>query len=129
MILLKDASVITQGLSQEMFYALGVASALKQELFGLNTVITSLLDGIHNTGSLHPKGFAGDLRTIDLTIVERQTWFDKVKAQLEPQGYDVVWEGGVGATPATTGAHIHVEFQPKTGEAFWHHQGESNVVS
>lgn len=122
MILLKDAGVITQGLQPEMYHALGVASALKQKMFALNCVVTSLLDGEHNPGSLHPKGLAGDFRTLDLTIGERQAWFDALKAELEPVGYDVVWEGGVGATPMTTGAHIHIEFDAK-GRQFWHLQG------
>jgi len=31
----------------------------------------------------------------------------------------VVWEGGIGVTPMTTGAHIHIEYDPK-GRVFWH---------
>lgn len=120
MILLKDKTVVYHGLSLEMYYALGVAAAIKYRLFGLNTVITSLLDGVHNPDSLHPKGLAGDLRAKDLKDIEAIAWFEATKAQLEPMGFDVVWEGGVGATPATTGAHMHIEFQPKSGESFWH---------
>lgn len=123
-IILKDSSVIYQGLKPEMYFALGVASALKLKMFGINCVVTSLLDGEHNPGSLHPKGLAADLRTLGLTIEERQAWFDAVKAELEPVGYDVVWEGGIGATPMTTGAHIHIEFDPKERQ-FWHIQGEN----
>jgi len=119
MIRLKDTSVIHEGLSPEIYYALGVASTLKARLFGLNTVITSLLDGKHNCGSLHPKGKAADLRAKDLKDAEAIQWFKAIAAELEPLGFDVVWEGGVGATPATTGAHVHVEFDPKQGESFW----------
>jgi hypothetical protein len=125
MLLLKDSSILYQGLSQEIFYALGVASALKFKLFGLNTVVTSLLDGQHNPGSLHPLGRAGDLRTLDLMANERLAWFNEVKLELEPMGFDVVWEGGVGATPETTGAHIHIEFDPKERQ-FWHQVGETS---
>lgn len=124
MIVLKDSQVQPNGLCPEMYYALGVAAALKSKLFGLKTVITSLTDGIHNLGSLHPAGKAGDLRTIDLTPAEATTWKDAIAEELEPMGFDVVWEGGMGATPATTGAHVHIEFQPKAGEMFWHTQGE-----
>lgn len=105
-----------------MFYALGVASALHQKLFGINTVITSLLDGHHNDGSLHPTGYAADLRTLGLQPGERQTWFDALRLELEGMGFDVVWEGGTGATAATTAAHIHIEFDPK-GRQFWHTLG------
>ena len=111
--------MITTGLKPEMHYALGVAAALKQKMFALNCVVTSLLDGEHNSGSLHPLGLAGDLRTIDLTNGEKQAWFDELKSELEPVGYDVVWEGGIGVTPMTTGSHIHIEYDPK-GRVFWH---------
>jgi len=119
-IILKDSTVIREGLAPEMFYALGVAAALKSHLFSLNTVVTALLDGKHMNGSLHSEGKASDLRAKDLKDAEAVTWFKATKAQLEPMGFDVVWEGGVGATPATTGAHMHIEFQPKQGESFWH---------
>lgn len=119
MILLEDSTVIHEGLQPEMFYALGVAACLKKRMYGLNCVITSLLDGVHNPGSLHPKGFAADLRAHDLKASEAISWFAAIKAQLEPMGFDIVWEGGVGATPATTGSHVHCEFDPK-GRQFWH---------
>lgn len=119
MILLeKDSSIIHEGLQPEMYFALGVAAGVHRVLFGKDLVVTSLLDGKHNCGSLHPKGLAADLRVIDLTESERYSFFAALKLRLEPMGYDVVWEGGVGATPATTGAHIHIEYDPK-GRQFW----------
>lgn len=126
MLVLKDSSVIHEGLQPEMWFALGIATALREKMFDMNCVVTSLLDGEHNPGSLHPKGLAADLRTIDLTVGERQAWFDVLKSELESVGYDVVWEGGVGATPETTGAHIHIEFDPK-GRVFWHTLTEGKV--
>ncbi len=119
MLILKDGTVTHTGLTPEMYYALGVATALKQKLFDLNCVTTSLLDGHHNDGSLHPLGRACDLRTNDLTVGESQAWFDVLKSELSPMGFDVVWEGGVGATPATTGAHVHIEYDPRDRK-FWH---------
>lgn len=119
MMLLKSAEVIHDGLVPEMYYALGVAMTLKRQLFGLNMVVSALLDGKHNPGSLHPLGRAADLRTRDLDLDQAIEWKDAIAAELEPLGFDVVWEGG-GATQATTGAHIHLEFQPKPGEEFWH---------
>jgi hypothetical protein len=103
-----------------MYYALGVASSLKYRMFGMNCVGTAFLDGIHNPGSLHPLGLAVDLRAKDLKDSEAISWFQAIASQLEPMGFDVAWEGGPGATPATTGAHVHIEFQPKQGETFWH---------
>ncbi len=96
-------------------YALCVAEFIYDSK-GYDLVVTSLTDGTHNPNSLHPKGLAADLRTIGVTEVE--DIFQRIKDILSPSGYDVVWEGGVGATPATTGAHIHIEFQPK-GEQKW----------
>lgn len=119
MIVLKDSEVITAGLSCEMHYALGVAAAMKKMMFGLNATATALLDGHHNPGSLHPLGMAGDLRTRDLKVDEAIAWKEAIAGELEPMGFDVVWEGG-GATPATSGAHVHIEFQIKPGEKFWH---------
>lgn len=122
MLLLKDKTVKYDGLACEMYFALGVAASLKHRMYGnAACVVTSLLDGTHNADSLHPKGLAADLRTHDLTDIQAIAWFEAIKAQLEPVGFDVVWEGGVGATPATTGAHVHVEFQLKEGESFWHY--------
>lgn len=118
MIVLKDAIVKYDGLAPEMYFALGVASALKRQMFGEDCVVTSLLDGTHNPGSLHPLGRAADLRTLDLIPRDRESWFAALCAALARMGFDVVWEGGVGATPLTTGAHIHIEYDPK-GRTFW----------
>lgn len=123
MVVLKDATVKVEGLVPEMFYALGVAAALKHRMFDLNTVITSALDGEHNPGSLHPLGRAIDLRTNDIKPQDAISWFESIKSQLYLLPFDVVWEGGVGATPATTGAHIHIECDPH-GRTFWHVLGD-----
>ena len=119
MILLKDNTITHEGLWAEMYYAIGVAAGLKQHMFGLNCVVTSLLECTHNKGSLHPLGRAGDLRAHDLSDQDAISWYQATKDELEPLGFDVVWEGGVGATPATTGAHMHIEFDPKDRK-FWH---------
>jgi hypothetical protein len=117
MLILKDSSVVYAGLCPEMYYALGVASALKQQLFGMNMVITSMVDGHHNDGSLHPEGRAADVRDEDLKPTERITWFNAIKNALEPMGFDVVSEK-VGSTPETTAVHLHIEYDPH-GRKFW----------
>jgi hypothetical protein len=101
-----------------MFYALGVAAALKQEMFGIHCVVTSLLDGHHNDGSLHPSGKAADLRDSDLTAAQRLAWFQAIKDELDPMGFDCVPEK-VGATRETTAIHLHIEFDSR-GRKFWH---------
>lgn len=120
MLLLKP-SVEETGVSREIWYAIGCAAGLKMDLFATPLTVTALTDGEHNPGSLHARGLAVDLRTHDLaTAEEAEHFYGALKFQLEPLGFDVVWEGGVGATPFTTGAHVHVEFQPKPGESFIH---------
>jgi hypothetical protein len=115
MLRLKDASVNTTGTTKEIWFGLGVAAAVYAN-YGHDCTVTSLTDGQHNPGSLHAQGKAADLRTRDLEEGIAQNVFNEMKALLDPHGFDVVWEGGVGATPATTGAHIHIEFDPKRGE-------------
>jgi hypothetical protein len=118
MILLKDSSVIHDGLEPEMYYALGVASGLHKKMFGTNCVVTSLLGGVHNAGSKHPSGYAVDIRTMDITDSERGVYIQELKDELEPMGFDVVPEK-IGSTPATTQIHAHIEFDPHDRK-FWH---------
>jgi hypothetical protein len=118
MFLLK-AGVAEHGVVSEIWYAIGVAQQIYEKR-GATLVVTSLTDGVHNCGSLHPAGKAVDLRVLNLEEAERVPVFNDIKKELDPHGFDVCWEGGVGATPATTGAHIHIEFDPKPGESFIH---------
>ncbi len=119
----KDSSVKERigdvSLCSEMRYALRLADLIYQR-HGFDCVVTSLLDGHHNPGSLHPTGRAADLRCRQVPHDQIQTLFAEIKAHLCPMGFDVVFEGGVGATPATTGAHIHIEYDPKPGREFNH---------
>lgn len=107
-----------EGVSREVWFALGVAAELKQRLFGLNTVVTSLKDGSHMAGSKHYTGQAGDLRTKDMTEAQARTWLEALKVVLDPMGFDVIFEGQ--GTPGSSGVHIHAEFDPKPGEGFLH---------
>ncbi len=90
--------VVLAGLQLEMRLVFIKASHIWKR-YGQELVITSTLDGVHSPGSLHPYGYAVDLRT---------RYFEpgKVKsitADLHdalPEGYEVV--------PHKT--HIHVEY-------------------
>lgn len=105
--------------SPELGYALGIAELIYRRNSSTLT-ITSLMDGEHNSGSLHTKGMAADLRTRDITDAIRLSIYEDIKTELTPLGFDVIWEGGIGATPMTTGAHIHIEFDPKPpNRVFW----------
>jgi hypothetical protein len=123
MLRIKDSSVVSDGTTRELWFGIGVATAVFAG-FGHDLVITSLTDGNHNPGSLHPRGRAADFRVKHVVTSEGALnepvvlqIYDKIKALLHPHGFDVCWEGGVGATPMTTGAHIHIEYQPHSGEA------------
>jgi len=100
-------------------YALGIAERIFRS-YGHDLVVTSLMDGTHNPGSLHTTGKAADLRVKHITETGKaEAIFGELKMALTSLGFDVVWEGGVGATPFTTGAHIHIEYDPKTERTFW----------
>jgi hypothetical protein len=70
--------------------------------FGYDFTLTSVVDGKHSAGSLHPDGLAFDCRTRDIPPDKRTLIADQLRAALGPQ-FDVVLEKD----------HIHVEFQPK----------------
>lgn len=108
--------VLRDGICNELIYALDVADKLHKEITGEEMVVTSLRDGHHNPGSLHPKGFAADLRTKDMDTEHRKKWFEGCIKELYHLGFDVIWEGCKGATPATTAAHMHIEYDPKPPE-------------
>jgi hypothetical protein len=99
-----------EGVSREIWYALGVAEVTRPiQPF----VVTALRDGQHKEGSKHYFGFAVDLRTKDLYPTAKDEWFARLRAVLEPKGYDVLFEGR-----GQDWEHIHIEFDPKPNELF-----------
>lgn len=124
-----------QGVANELWYALGFAGGVRYQMFGRDTIITSLREGTHKRQSLHDDGLAGDLRTVDLTIEETWQWCRAIHKPLNAIGCDVIQEEVDDAviaellkrpeTPAgmvmkSKHRHLHVEFQPKIGEQFVH---------
>jgi len=66
-------------------------------------VVTSCLDGVHGTNSLHYKGLAFDVRTRNFSSTLQQSLYAKLKEILNPLGFDVVLEVD----------HFHIEFDSK----------------
>ena len=64
-------------------------------------VVTSVTDGIHNPGSLHPKGFAADIRSRDIPADVKDWLLRDCKRELGEQ-FDLVVEND----------HWHLEFDP-----------------
>ncbi|HNW74870.1 MAG TPA: hypothetical protein PKN44_14670, partial [Bacteroidales bacterium] len=65
-------------------------------------VVTSILDGVHSSKSLHYKGLAFDMRTHIYTQYELSKLMNNLKYMLGAN-YDVVLEKD----------HIHIEYDPK----------------
>ena len=100
-----------EGVCREIWYALGVADALYQQMTRQLTV-TSLKDSHDDKPlSLHNQGRACDLRTRDLPMSQTEALRAKLSQLLEPLGFDVVLE--------QSPQHLHVEFDPKNNETFF----------
>jgi hypothetical protein len=83
----------------ELAAALDVAGDVYAS-FGQALVVTSLGEGEHMVGSLHPRGYAADLRTSTLGV-NQAAILGELKGRLGP-AYDVILEAD----------HIHVEYDP-----------------
>ncbi len=92
--------VKSEGTQPEILSAIEKANKVYSDL-GSELVITSLGEGKHKKGSLHPKGMAVDLRTRDLSKANQKAAVVRLKETLGSD-YDVVLEKN----------HIHVEFDP-----------------
>ncbi len=103
--------VMTEGARPETWFAAGVTEAIFRQ-FGYVAVITSMLDShADKPESLHNKGLAVDFRTRHIFAVAiRVQIASAVKQILDPMGYDVILE--------TNPPHLHLEFDPKVGEAW-----------
>jgi len=103
------ANVNLDGVTPQIFFALGVANSMHRRMFGPPLTITSAKDGTHSPGSLHPKGDAVDLRIHDLPPVTAAAFCASLLDALHPLGYDVVLEP----------THIHLEWDPRPGSPPW----------
>ena len=105
-----QANVKTDGVVPQIWWAMGVADLLHQEMFNKELEVTSVNDSHeHNPKSLHHQGEAFDIRTRHMTSDFHLRFFKALKLRLDPRGFDTVDEGN----------HIHVEYQPHTGDQPW----------
>ncbi len=93
------STVDIRNIQPEINLAIQVAHEIYQ-MYGCDLVITSVVDGQHMQGSLHPKGFAVDLRLPDMygTMPVVMDLTDALGDQ-----FDIIAEVD----------HIHIEFDPK----------------
>jgi len=92
------------GLRPPMRKVLLVANQIYKDFGYRGVTITSTTDGVHSAGSLHPYGYAVDIR-----VREGYDWFTKKQRRLIVSmlrralgaDYDVLDEGN----------HIHIEWQ------------------
>lgn len=72
-------------------------------------MVTALRDGQHEKDSLHPKGYAADVRTIDIPPLHVRAIAATARKMLP--GFDVVIESA--NTPGASAQHLHLEFDPE----------------
>ena len=89
------------GIRPELVLAFHIADKIFEK-YGIELVITSVIDGKHSKGSLHYIGAAGDMRTRDASEAVSRSITRDLKEALGDD-FDVIFEGN----------HIHMEFQPK----------------
>lgn len=99
--LLYKEGVDPRGAGPEIQYAIRVAESIYNR-YGHQLMVTSLREGQHMQGSLHPVGMAADLRTRELPAKLRPAIAVEIAAMLGAD-YDVLLESH----------HIHIEYDPK----------------
>lgn len=105
--------VKTEGVQPQMWFALGVAQKVFQHVAQKDLTVTSLNDSHgKRPKSLHHQGLGADLRTRGLSAVLAASVAKQLGEDLDALGFDVVLEPD----------HIHVEYDPKNGQA-WLREG------
>ena len=97
--------VSLSGLAPEMWFALGVMAVLYRARGVQRPVVTSTTEGEHKVGSVHPTGYAVDLRIVGLSEANLDDVVRSAAGILRPWGYDVVLEPD----------HLHIEYDPREG--------------
>lgn len=101
-------------LTPQALLAMGVVERVALSHFGLGyePTITSCDDSVHGPRSLHPTGRAIDVRTKDILPRDKTAFVEEITKRLNGIGFDVVYEDDGGPQE-----HIHIEYDPKAGEA------------
>ena len=86
------------GIKPEILLAINIA---REAWPDATLTITSVVEGVHMNGSLHPKGYAVDLR-LPAEADHREKVVGDLRALLQTD-YDVILEKD----------HIHIEYDPK----------------
>ena len=89
------------GLRPELLLGVMIVSSTMQK-YGVDCVITSIMDGKHSRGSFHYSGAACDFRTRNVPAHMLQIIFKKLKENLG-KDFDFILERD----------HFHLEYQPK----------------
>ena len=100
--------VVFKKLIPAIYNLFPVIDRIWDELAGFGPTITSANDSKHMVGSKHGTDEALDLRTINLSTEKKHAIVARLKKELTPLGYDVVFEN-----EGKHGEHIHIEWDPK----------------
>ena len=96
------AGVRLTDLKPQLIIVLMIIQYVYEQLNDTELVITSIDDSIHHPGSLHPSGFAADIRTNSLP----KNLIPKVQQEIKEritEEFDFIFEVD----------HYHVEWDPK----------------
>lgn len=80
-------------------------------LAGMNRrfTVTCTADGDHSPTSLHPWGFAFDVRTRHMSITQQRKALQEIEDRFKSTPYEIVFH--------TT--HFHIEYDPKDWKTAW----------
>lgn len=97
---IKDGAKV-EGLKPVMLNALIVMAVIFSK-HGVDMVVTEGTGGVHKVNSLHYRGYAVDLRSHQLVLVQQALVLAEIKEQLGPD-FDCILEGD----------HYHIEYDPQ----------------
>jgi len=102
------SGVDLMGAKPELLFGVQVVAALFEKRHR-DCIVTSVRDGQHGRGSVHPFGYAADLRSWHLDSEEdKLTLVAEAKHYLHEQ-YDFLYEPAVGERAE----HFHLEVDPR----------------
>lgn len=88
------------GLKSPILHALIIMCNLTTSNYGKNITVTSTTEGVHREASLHPCGYAVDIRSWSFTTKQMVDIYAYMSNNLGPD-YDVIMEKD----------HLHIEYE------------------